>query len=51
MKSVNARHVPNDLNPLQWRRRIEVAKEMLDNVAEDSFIYQTHHKAQFAYES
>lgn len=36
MKPVNARLIPKDLNCLQTRRLVQVAKEMLDNVAEDS---------------
>ena len=35
MKLVNARLVPKDLKLLQKRRRVEVATNMLDNVAED----------------
>uniref|UniRef100_A0A0K8WBT5 Mos1 transposase HTH domain-containing protein n=1 Tax=Bactrocera latifrons TaxID=174628 RepID=A0A0K8WBT5_BACLA len=35
MKRVNDTLVPKDLNLLQKRRRIEIAKEMLDNLAED----------------
>ena len=35
MNRVNARLVPKDLNLLQKRHRVEVAKEMLNNVAEN----------------
>ena len=35
MKRVAARLVPKDLNFLQKERRVEVAKEMLANVADD----------------
>ncbi|XP_014091877.1 protein GVQW3 [Bactrocera oleae] len=35
MKRVNDTLVPKEMNLLQKRRRVEVAREMLDNVAED----------------
>ena len=35
MKRVAARLVPKDLNFLQKERRVEVAKEMFSNVADD----------------
>ena len=34
------RHVPKDLNLLQKRRRVEVGKEMLDNVAMKSTVIE-----------